>query len=66
MLPAAVSRPCLYGAAAAPRERAGPGQAGRGNRAATCASRRGSPGCPGPICLFLQSAGCPASAARMW
>lgn len=28
MLPAAVSRPCPYGAAAAPRERAGPGQAG--------------------------------------
>lgn len=46
----------------------GPGRVrlGGGNRAATCASRRGSPGCPGPICLSPQSAGCPASAARMW
>lgn len=40
VLPAAASRPCPYGTAAAPRERAGPGQAGRREprrRAATCA-----------------------------
>lgn len=71
VLPAAASRPCPYGTAAAPRERAGPGRVrlGGGNRAAVpppAPSTRGSPGSPGPICLSPQNAGCPASAARMW